>query len=151
MQKTMLAAERDGGNACRAWDFAEPAITECGVPYASHSCHSALVDVRRTSSAAVREVITKRRKTLLPVCKLLCWERSAFGQQSAIIALSGLVSRNVKALLKGRPFEGKYRDTITRCGSTAQATALGRFEPFTRDRRAVTEGWKEAIQAVRIY
>ena len=74
MQKTMLAAERDGGNACRPWDFAEPAITECGVLYASHSCHAALVDVRRTSSAAVREVITKRRKTLLPVCKLLCWE-----------------------------------------------------------------------------
>ena len=119
MQKTMLATERDGGNACRAWDFSEPAITECGVPYASHSCHAALFDVRRTSSAAVREVITKRRKTLLSVCKLLCWERSAFGQQLAITALSGLVSLNVEALLEGRAFEGKDRDTSTRCSSTA--------------------------------
>ena len=69
----------------------------------------ALVDVRRTSSAQSREEITKCRKTLLPICKLLYRERSAFGQYSAITALSGPVPQNVEALLEGRAFESKYR------------------------------------------
>jgi hypothetical protein len=99
--------------------FLRTAITECGVCRTPRTAATQLCLMCEHQVAAVREVITKRRKTLLSVCKLLCWERSAFGQQLAITALSGLVSQNVDALLEGRAFEGKDRDTSTRCSSTA--------------------------------
>ena len=85
----------------------------------------------------------------------MCWERSAFGQHSAITALSGPVPQNVEALLEGRAFEGKYRGTSTRCSSTARATALGRLEPLTRverDRwsRRTTNGFTGWIALLRL-